>query len=128
MFLTTTFDKYWNNFDDLYYSLFGDSRHILNEEIIKEKEDEFLIKITKLALKREFLKTILEGDKLKVRYDLPKETKLDDFECDSFEKVWKVPRETKKENIKVKYEGGILTIAIKKQIPSNMESVEIPIE
>lgn len=127
-------DKYWN---EPYWDLQGwlypcyyetiTSYDKEDEKIINNK-DRQIIKLIKIDLKKEYLKTILEGNVLKVSYKVPKDIKLDDFQCGSFEKKWNVGEGTKKEDVKVSYNGGILKIIVKKSLQPAIESYEIPIE
>lgn len=134
-FLTLRGKKYYKNLMkewclDEDFEPFLDKTYYNNTVSRIDQEGNSKIVLLKPGLKKEYLKITLEGKNLNINYTIPKENKLQDFECDSFEQKWILTNENvKKENVKVSYQGGILIVFIEKSSPSQEHQVfEIPVE
>jgi HSP20 family protein len=92
---------------------------------ILEKEDAFLIELAAPGKTKEAFQLKMENNILSVSYERKKaqeentnETYLfREFDLDSFTRSFSVPKTADMENIKARYENGILTISIPKLNP-----------
>ena len=106
-----------------------------NKSNFLEKEDRFILEMLIPGFEKEDIEISLEDFKIKVKTTKEesdeKEQELDytlkEFEINSFERTYSLPKNSDLENIESKYKNGILKISIFKKKEQNKKEKKIKI-
>ena len=114
--------------DELFNSLFNWNNKVVNHKSsmpsvnIKENEDGFILEMAAPGMSKEDLKLELDHDVLTISAEIneEQEEQKDNFSrrefCQSsFSRAFTLPESTKNEDIKARYENGILEVTIPKK-------------
>ena len=134
------YNRFYN--DDLFDDLFNwNNRHVHNQRgsspsvNIKENEDGFSLEMATPGLQKEDLKIEVNNDILTISSERKEENKEEkenfsrrEFSYQSFSRSFTLPETVNSDDIKAKYENGILNVSIpKKEEAKPKEKVEIAI-
>jgi len=125
-------EDFWNTENWFGKSLAGDNVPAVN---IKDLEKVYDIEVAAPGFQKEDFKVGLEHGTLSISAESKKENKEEDehftrkeFSYSSFNRSFTLPEDVKEDNIKAKYENGLLHLTLEKAAPNQAPKKSIQIE